>query len=131
MTKGYQANRERLDAVSAFGKTISKRAGFCCEWCGSKTDLRLWDQKPASAPEEGNLALLCDRCRELAGGAKAGLNELRSIRNALWSDLPAVAEGAARVLAGCREPWVREAIEESFIDEGVKIELLKKWGSHP
>lgn len=32
----------------------------------------------------------------------------------------AVAEEAARVLAQCKEPWVREAIEESFIDDDVK-----------
>ena len=51
--------------------------------------------------------------------------ELRSIRNALWSDVPAIAEGAARVLARCRESWAREAIEESFIDDGIKAELLK------
>ncbi|HZV80834.1 MAG TPA: hypothetical protein VFF53_01550 [Geobacteraceae bacterium] len=125
MTKGYQAHRERLDTISGFGKVISKRAGFSCEWCGSKEDLRIWDQRPELEPGEGTLALLCGRCRQIAEGSRAEVNELRSIRNALWSDVPAVAEGAARVLARCREGWVREAIEESFIDESVKAELLK------
>jgi hypothetical protein len=126
MVRGYQANRDRLDSISSFGKTISKRAGFCCEWCGDKDGLRVWDQKPEAEPLEGTLALLCSRCRELAGGVQADLNELRSIRNALWSDVPAVSEGAAMVLARYREPWIREAIEESFIDETVKSELLGK-----
>jgi protein PhnA len=71
------------------------------------------------------LALLCSRCRDWADGRKATPDELRSIRNALWSDVPAIAEGAARVLAQCKEPWAREAIEESFIDEGVKAVILK------
>lgn len=124
MAKGHQAHKEHLEAVASFGKNISKRAGFCCEWCGSKDDLRLWDYRPEAEPEESGLALLCGRCRDLAGGARCDENELRGIRNALWSDIPAVAEGAARVLARCREPWVREAIEESFIDDGVKTELL-------
>lgn len=124
MAKGYNANRERLDTISAFGKTISKRAGFCCEWCGSKEELKPWDHRPEREPEEGTIALLCGRCRALAEGARAEPNELRSIRNALWSDVPAVAEGAARVLARCREGWVREAIEESFIADEVKAELL-------
>lgn len=124
MSKGYNANRERIEAISSFGKTISKRAGFNCEWCGSKEDLRTWDQRPDREPTEETLALLCGGCRALADGRKADPNELRSIRNALWSDIPAVAEGAARVLAQCREPWVREAIEESFIDEDIKAELL-------
>jgi hypothetical protein len=125
MAKGYQANRERQEAVSAYGKAIGKRAGFACEWCGEKEELRVWDQQPDREPEMESLALLCGRCRTLAGGREADLNELRAIRNALWSDIPAVAEGAARVLARCREPWIREAIEESLIDENLKTELLK------
>lgn len=124
MAKGYRANKERQEAVSLFGKDIGKRAGFRCEWCGSKEDLRLWDHRPEREPAIETLALLCGRCRGLAEGRKADPNELRSIRDALWSDVPAVSEGAARVLAYCREPWAREAIEESFIDEAVKEELL-------
>ena len=124
MAKGYQANKDRQEAVSLFGKQIGKRAGFKCEWCGSKEDLRMWDYRPEREPEMDTLALLCGRCRELADGKKADLIELRAIRDALWSDIPAVAEGAARVMASCKEPWAREAIEESFIDENVKAELL-------
>jgi protein PhnA len=71
------------------------------------------------------LALLCQRCRGWADGRKASPDELRAIRNALWSDVPAIAEGAARVLAQCNEPWAREAIEESFIADAVKAEILK------
>lgn len=125
MAKGYQANKDRQEAVSLFGKEIGKRAGFKCEWCGSKEDLRVWDHQPEREPEPATLALLCGRCRDLAGGRKPDLIELRSIRDALWSDIPAVAESAARVLASCKEPWAREAIEESFIDEKVKTELLR------
>lgn len=125
MAKGYQANRERLEAISVFGKVIGKRAGFKCEWCASRDELRLWDYQPDKEPEMATLALLCGNCREMADGGKAGLNELRAIRNALWSDVPAVAEGAARVLAQCRESWAREAIEDSFIDEELKAQLLR------
>jgi protein PhnA len=71
------------------------------------------------------LLLLCQQCRGWAEGGKASTNELRSIRNALWSNVPAVAEGAARVLAHCKEPWAREAIEESFIDDDIKAEILR------
>jgi hypothetical protein len=124
MAKGYQANRERQEEVNALGKGIGKRAGFACEWCAGKDDLRLWDYKPEQEPAPETLALLCGRCRGWADGRTATSDELRAIRNALWSDVPAVAEGAARVLARCKEPWAREAIEESFIDEGVKAELV-------
>jgi hypothetical protein len=125
MAKGYQANKEHMEAINALGKTIGKRAGFRCEWCGGKDDLRPWDYKPDLEPGEDTIALLCGGCRGLADGKQAGLNELRPIRNALWSTVPAVAEGAARVLARCKEPWVREAIEESFIDDAIKADLLR------
>jgi hypothetical protein len=124
MARGYQENRERQEAVSYLGKSLAKRARFRCEWCGETTDLRPWDHRPEQEPSEETLALLCGRCREWAGGRPASPVELRAIRDALWSDVPAVAEGAARVLARCREPWAREAIEDSLIDDAVKQELL-------
>ncbi len=125
MAKGYQGNKERLEEISSFGKAIGKRAGFKCEWCESKDDLRVRDHAPDLSPSLDTLALLCQQCRSWADGRKATPNELRSIRNALWSDIPAIAEGAAKVVAQCKESWAREAIEESFIDGDVKAELLK------
>lgn len=125
MAKGYQGNKDRLDEISTFGKAIGKRAGFKCEWCESKEDLRVWDYKPDASPDMETLALLCQQCRSWADGRKANPMELRSIRNALWSNVPAVAEGAARVLSQCNESWAREAIEESFINDDVKTVLLK------
>jgi protein PhnA len=127
MAKGYQAHKERQQDLQSFGKSVGKRAGFKCEWCESKDDLRLWDYQPDLSPDMDSLALLCQNCRELADGRRADLNELRSIRNALWSNVPAVAEGAARVLAQCKEAWAREAIEESFIDDTVKATILKQF----
>ncbi len=127
MAKGYQANKERQQELQSFGKTVGKRAGFKCEWCASKDDLRLWDYQPELTPDMDSLALLCQNCRELAEGRKAELNELRSIRNALWSNVPAVAEGAARVLAQCKEAWAREAIEESLLDDAVKMTILRQF----
>jgi hypothetical protein len=125
MAKGYQGNKERLEEISSFGKSIGKRAGFKCEWCESKDDLLVWDYKPDVSPNMETLALLCQQCRDWADGRKPSSNELRSIRNALWSNIPSVAEGAAKVLARCKESWAREAIEESFIDDAIKAELLK------
>lgn len=125
MAQGYQANRDHLETVAGFGKSVGKRAGFKCEWCEGKDDLRLWDYQPDREPDMDGLALLCGRCRELASGSKAELSELRTLRNALWSNIPAVAGGAARVLAQCKEAWAREAIEDSLIDDDLKTALLK------
>ena len=125
MAKGYQANREHQEEISSLGKAIGKRAGFKCEWCEGKEELRIWDARPDAEPGMESLVLLCQRCRDWAGGRKGAANELHAIRNALWSDIPAIAEGAAKVLAQCQEVWAREAIEESFIDDALKAALLK------
>jgi len=124
MSKGYTTNRDRQELVGSFGKTLGKRAAFRCEWCGETGDLRVWDYRPKAEPTAETVALLCGACRELAEGKKGDEKRLHSLRNALWSDIPAISEGAARVLARCRAPWAREAIEESLIDEAVKRELL-------
>jgi protein PhnA len=126
MAKGYETNKVRLETIGIFGKSVGKRAGFTCEWCGGKDDLRLWDHKPDMEPNMETLALLCTRCRDLAHGRHAAPGELHSIRKALWNNTPSVAEGAARVLARCRETWARTAIEDSYIDDSVKSELLSQ-----
>ena len=124
MAKGYNANQERLSEISRLGKDLAKRAGFRCEWCEGKDDLRPWDHAPERELAPETLALLCDRCRQLAEGSAADPNELHPLRNALWSDIPAVAEGVALVLIRSRQPWVREAVEESLIEEATKSRLL-------
>ena len=124
MAKEYNTYRERQEMVNSFGKTLGKRASIRCEWCDGTDDLRVWDYLPNAEPTMETLALLCGACRDLAEGKKGEEKRLHSLRNALWSDIRAVSEGAARVLARSRVPWVREAIEESLIEEKLKQELL-------
>jgi hypothetical protein len=124
MSKGYAVSRERSELVNSFGKILGKRASFRCEWCDGTKDLRVWDSRPREEPRPETLALLCAECRAMADGKPAEDRLLHSLRTALWSDILAVAEGAARVLLKSRVPWVREAIEESLLDESVKRQLL-------
>lgn len=124
MAKGRQDHQDHLAAVQLLGKSVSKRAGFRCEWCDGDQELRLWEYQPEKEPSEANLALICQGCRELLASKKPDPRRLRSLRNALWSEVPAVAEGVAVVLSRCHESWVREAIEESLIDEALKERLL-------
>jgi hypothetical protein len=126
MAKGYQSNKERQSALAAMGKALAKRAKFACEWCEGKDELRPWEYEPKLDLTEENVALLCGNCRQMADGKKAEDHELRIIRNALWSQIPAVAEGAARVIAKSHDSWAREAIEDSLIDERLKEELLRR-----
>ena len=125
MVKGYQANQDRNQEIGLLGKQLAKRAGFACEWCAGKEELRPWDYAPKAEVAESNLALLCGRCRFLADGGKGDEQELYSLRNALWSDVPAVAGGAAAVLARHRVSWAREAIEESLLPDELKQKLVQ------
>ena len=124
MAKGQREHQEHQDAVNLFGKSIGKRAGFRCEWCDGNEGLRIWEYRPEQEPAPENLALLCESCRALSSSKSSDTHALRAVRNALWSEIPAVAEGAALVLARSREPWAREAIEESFINDELKARLL-------
>ena len=126
MSKGHQGNKKRLEAISSFARSISKRARITCELCEGTKDLQVWDYRPDLPPNMDTLALLCRNCRELAGGKMASPQELRSIRKALWSNIPAVAVGAGEILIRCNEPWVQGAISQSFMDDNIKSQLLDK-----
>lgn len=126
MSKGYDANRAHRDQIASCGKSLGKRAGFSCEWCGSKDDLRPWEFHPGCEPALETLALFCGRCRSIADGASAEPGELHFLRTALWSDIEAIAGGAGRALVRSRISWAREAIEESIFDEPLKETLLKE-----
>lgn len=123
MAKGFEANKERQQAIAGFGKVLSKRAKFKCEWCEGDQDLRPVDLDPAAEPSEATLALLCADCRELKPGKKTNVN-LRALSGAIWHPEPLVALGAARVLAGSGEDWARELVEDSMLDDETKAELL-------
>jgi len=126
MSKDHRCNKKRLEAISSFARSIGRRARITCEWCEGKEDLQVWDYRPDMPPNMDTLAMLCRNCRELAGGKKARPGELRSIRKALWSNIPAVAVGAGEILVRCNEPWVRGAIAQSFMDDTIKTQLLDK-----
>ncbi len=126
MAKGYDGNREQKELVASYGKILGKRAKFACEWCGAKDDLRPWEYSPGEVPAPELLALLCGRCRDIAQGGKAEEGELHALRNALWSDMEAIAGGAGRVLIRSKVPWGRDAIEESIYDEELREKLFKE-----
>lgn len=124
MAKGFEANKERQQAIAAFGKVLAKRAKFKCEWCEGDQDLRPTDLDPATEPSEATLALLCTSCRDLQAGKKPDLNRLRALSGAIWHAEPLVALGAARVLAASGEDWARQLVEDSLLDDATKADLL-------
>lgn len=124
MARGREKHQERLDAVSRWGKALAKRAGFRCEWCDRTDELRALDLDPKAEPGLDTLVLLCQPCRELHAGRGDHAARLRTLAQALWSEHPCVSHSVARVLARSDELWAREALEDSYLPEALKQELL-------
>ncbi|RMF87443.1 MAG: hypothetical protein D6739_01660 [Nitrospirae bacterium] len=116
MAKGYEAHQERLAEIGRLGKELGRRAGFACEWCGAKEELRPVDTAPERPVELEALLLLCRRCRDLYGGASEPPERLRHLEGALWSGEPVVARSAARLLRRLGAAWAEEVIEQAGID---------------
>lgn len=126
MAKGYEANKERQQAIAGYGKILAKRASFRCEWCEGDQDLRPTDLDTAAEPSEATLALLCQSCRDLRTAKKLDATRLRSLSGAIWHPEPLVALEAARILAASGEDWARQLVEDSLLDEETKAQLLKR-----
>ena len=126
MAKGYDANKERQQAITGFGKALAKRAKFRCEWCEAEQPLQPVDLAPDAEPSEATLALLCEPCRGLRGAKRVDANKLRALSGAIWHAEPVVALEAAKVLAASGEDWARQLVEDSMLDEDVKARLLAR-----
>ncbi len=124
MARGREKHQARMDAVAAWGKALAKRAGFHCEWCGASDALLALDLAPKAEPSLETLILLCGPCRELHAGRGQHGPRLRTLAQALWSEHPCVAHSVARVLARSKELWAREALEDSYLPDELKQELL-------
>ncbi|RME70858.1 MAG: hypothetical protein D6776_11050 [Planctomycetota bacterium] len=116
MAKGYEAHRERLEAIARLGKPLARRAGRRCEWCeaeagGEHGDLRPYDHVPDAEPSLDTLALLCARCRGLIEGERADPRALRFLEGAIWHEVAAVREPAVALLRTLDADWAREALE--------------------
>ncbi len=111
MVRGYDKHQERLQAISRLGKDLARRAGRRCEWCEGSNELRPYDSAPTQEPELDTLALLCQRCRDVAAGGQADVRELRFLEGAIWHEVPAISETAKMSLRRIDADWARDAIE--------------------
>lgn len=111
MAKGREKHQAHLDEISLLGKDLSRRASQKCELCEGKGDLRPYDTAPDDEPTLDTIALLCERCRALAGGKTGPQETLRFLENAIWSPYPAVASVARAAIARVDADWARMALE--------------------
>ncbi len=111
MARGYDKNQERRDAINLLGKDLARRAKRRCELCDGDNELRPYDTRPDDEPELEALALLCGRCRAIAGGRRDDARELRFLEGAIWHDEPVIAELAKQLLRDVDATWARDTLE--------------------
>ena len=111
MAKGKEKHQARLDAIGLLGKDLARRARRKCELCEQGGELRPHDLAPDDVPSLESLALLCERCRELATGGEQDPRTLRFLETAMWSEQAHVATLARSLLGAMDVGWARDALE--------------------
>lgn len=129
MASGYQAVKERREALASLGRTLSRRSGSKCELCGA-SGTRLTVEEVAPLPEKpspDHAVFLCDRC---AAGVRAEVRsdkieptEWRFLETAVWSQTPPAQVLAVRL---CRKisrlgaQWATDALDNLYLSPEVE-----------
>ena len=125
MTKGYEKNQERLQALSLFGKDLVRRAKSACELCGaSGTSLKIFEVPPVPQEPDFDICIMaCESCRnQLDKPSALDANYWRSLSNVVWSETAAVqvlAVGILRLLAD-KHIWASELLEQLYLTEEIE-----------
>ena len=74
MARGKELHAARLAAVSALGKTLTRRARSKCELCSTDAPLKVIEVEPLDEDPHDDAAILaCERCRTAIGGRSPDL----------------------------------------------------------
>jgi len=130
MSRGYNANQERLQELSLFGKELTRRCKAKCELSGaSGVSLKIYEIPPA--PNEPDIT----RCLMLSEDVIAELkhpqsiipDQWRNLGELIWSDIPAVQVMTSRILTHIAKSqiWAQDILDEAYLDAEI-IEMAEK-----
>ena len=125
MAKGLDKYQERQRQLSLFGKDLTRRARSCCELCGTKgAKLEIYELAPIpKEPEFERCVFICQECAlPLENPKQFVSNYWRFLKEAIWSETPAVQVLAARILdlLSRKETWAGEILDEAYLDEEIR-----------
>jgi protein PhnA len=105
--------------LSHLAPTLHARANGRCELCGATDDLAVHLVPPVTEAVADRAVLVCGTCRgPLTGGPDVDTKHWYGLREAIWTEVPAVQVTAWRLLAGLREePWAHELLDQVYLDE--------------
>ncbi|MBN2801081.1 MAG: phnA protein [Deltaproteobacteria bacterium] len=127
MARGHDLHQERLAAINALGRSLSRRARSRCELCEDSTGLQVVEVAPVfEEPDEDRALMLCERCRGLEKAKRLDPTELRFLEGVAWSEVLPVQLTAIRVLrrlAADEVSWARDTLDGLWLPEEI-TELL-------
>lgn len=102
--------------------TLLARANHRCELCGATSDLARFDVPPEHPAIPDRAVLVCPRCAEAAANAAApDPKQSHGLREAIWSEIPAVQVAAWRLLNRLPgEAWARDLLDQVYLDEALQ-----------
>ena len=123
MAKGYDTNQARKQALTLFGKDLTRRAKSTCELSGeSGVALQIYEIAPVpTEPEYDRCLFLSAETIEQLENPKKHLHadKWRHLNELIWSELPQVQLMTLRILQfiAKEHTWAQEIIEEAYLDD--------------
>jgi len=105
-------------------KTLQKRSNNCCELCGSKEKLSVYE-----VPSSNNLALYaCDLCvSQMTDSESIEPNHWRCLNDSMWSEHDAVKVMAWRMLHRIDADWTQDLLTMFYMEDDL-LEVAKASG---
>ncbi|MCP4749982.1 MAG: phnA protein [Proteobacteria bacterium] len=125
MAKGYEVNKERREAVAALGRSLVRRSGSRCEFCGtSGQQLTVTEVAPFPENPDAECAIfLCNDCHDGLTNGKLDPDRWRFLESVVWSDIAAVQVSAVRIgrrLANGGTEWAEELLSSLYLSPEIE-----------
>ncbi len=122
MANGYQANQERKQLLSSFGKDLARRAKSKCELSGeSGVSLVIYEVPPTkNDPSFDRCLFISETTLEQIENPKSlQADQWRILGEQIWSELELVQIMAVRILQyiGKSEHWAQEILDNAYLDD--------------
>lgn len=107
-----------MSEIQQFEPALRERSGGRCELCGAEQGLSAFAVPPGALTSD-RCVLLCPTCSgQIDGAAPLDPKHWFCLREAAWSEIPAVQVTSYRLLSRLADqPWASELLEQLYLDE--------------
>lgn len=124
MTASIERHKQRMTAVTLYGKDLVRRSGAHCELCdASGTPLEIYEVAPVpKSPTLDHCIFICTHCFEqIIHPEKIDSNHWHCLYTSAWSDVPAIQVVSIMQLQHLQqEEWAAELLSNLYINEDVE-----------